>query len=147
MKKFLSIFMVCLLSFLLVGCGCDKNKNKDKDNNKKDTEAEKITDTINALYSDDTKIVYDNGGVYKIVFFYNENEITGLQHYYEYSDENEAQTKYNEYKENYKNDASIKTITKSGKFVVFTFVGDQYEGKTVEEVQNDYSFLKPVYEK
>lgn len=145
MKKVLSIFAICLLSFLLVGCGCDKDKDKDKD--KEDTQKNQIEKTIENLYTDDNKLVYDNGGIYKIVFYYNkDNEITGLEHYYEYKDEKTAEEQYNKDKEEFKNDASIKNISLSGKYVIYTFVGEQYEGKTVNEVKESYGFLVPVYE-
>jgi len=145
MKKFLSVFMVCLLSFLLVGCGCDKDKDKDK-NKEENKETKKIAETIKSLYTDDEKLVYDNGGVYKIVFFYSGNEITGLQHYYEYENEADAESKFKEYQENYKNYASIKNISKVDKFVVLTMASSEYEGKTVDNIKESYSFLKPVYE-
>lgn len=149
MKKFLSVFMVCFLSFLLVGCGCDKDKNKDKDkNNGKDSSVEeRISKTVKSLYTDDEKLVYDNGGVYKIVYYYSGTKITGYEHYYEYKDDKAAEDQYKKDKENYKNDTSMKAITRNGKYVVYTFVASQYEGKTVDEIQNTYSFLKPVYEK
>lgn len=144
MKKFLSIITICLLSFLLVGCGCENNK--DNDNNNDNKEKTQIEKTIENLYTDDEKLVYDNSGIYKIVFYFENDEITGLEHYYEYEDEKSAEAQYNIDKENLKDDASIKNITLSGKYVVYTFVGEQYEGKTVQEIKDTYSFLIPVYE-
>ena len=143
MKKILTMTMVCLLTFLLVGCGCDKNKGKEKEKD----EATKIAETIESLYTDDNKLVYDVSGKYKMVFFHSDDKVTSVQHYYEYKDENEAETKYNEDKENLKNDVSIKSIIKSGKYVVYTYTGEEYEGKTMEEIQNTYNYLKPVYQK
>ena len=81
MKKALSIFVICLLSLLLVGCGCEKKKEKE---NNGDTIEQQIEKTISSLYTDDSKLVYKNGDVYKLVFYYKDNEITGLEHYYEY---------------------------------------------------------------
>ena len=58
MKKVLSIFVVCLLSLLLVGCGCEKKKEKE---NNGDTVEQQIEKTISSLYTDDSKLVYKNG--------------------------------------------------------------------------------------
>ena len=144
MKRFLYVLGVCILSVMLIGCGCDKDKKKENDKEKGENQIEK---TISNLYTDDEKLVYANGDLYKLVFYYKDNEITGLEHYYEYKDEKEAEAKYKEDTENLKNDMSIKKISRSGKFVVYTMAQDRYEGKTVEEVKNSYSYLLPVYEK
>ena len=143
MKKIFSVTMVCLLSFLLVGCGCDKNKGE---NNKKD-EKTKITETIEALYTEDGKLVYDIGGRYKMVLFHENDKVTAVHHYYEYKDEKEADEKYKQDKENLKNDISIKSIEKNGKYVVYVYTGEEYEGKSMEEIQNTYAHFKPVYKK
>ena len=142
MKKIFYVLGVILVSILLFGCG---------NNNKKDKEKEVIESpiekTIKNLYTDDTKLVYDNGGIYKLVFYYSNNEITGLEHYYEYKDENEASSQYEKDIESLENNASIKEISKSGKYVVYTLSSNEYEGKTVEDIKNIYSFLMPVYKK
>lgn len=143
MKKVLSIFTICILSLLLVGCGCEKEKEKANTDN---TVGQQIEKTIASLYTDDSKLVYKVGDVYKIVFYYENNEITGLEHYYEYENETVAQEHYNKDKEELRNNASIKNIYLSGKYVVYKLVGEEYEGKTVEEVKNAYPFLIPVYE-
>ena len=81
-----------------------------------------------------------------MVFYYEDDKITGLEHYYEYKDEKEAKEKYEEDKETLKNNTSIKDIILSGKYVVYVLSGDQYEGKTVQEVKDSYTYLIPVYE-
>lgn len=143
MKKFSFILMICILSFMLVVCGCEKNDKKDTNKDKQQTQIEK---TINDLYTDDRKLVYDNNGLYKLVYYYQDNVITGVEHYYEYKDEKEAKEHYEKDKEELKNDASIKKISLSGKYVVYVMTGDRDEGKTVEEIKNSHSYLLPVYE-
>lgn len=143
MKKVLSIFAICFLSLLLVGCGCEKKK---EEGNNGDSVEKQIEKTIASLYTDENKLVYNNGDVYKIVYYYEGNEITGLEHYYEYANEKEALEHYNKDKEELKNHFSIKKIYLSGKYVVYKLVGEEYEGKTVEEIKNAYPFLIPVYE-
>lgn len=142
MKKILSIITIFVLSFLLVGCGCENKEDKKEENN----EQNQIEETLKSFYTDDNKLVYNNGDVYKIVFYYEDDKITGLEHYYEYKDEKEAKEKYEEDKETLKNNTSIKDIILSGKYVVYVLSGDQYEGKTVQEVKDSYTYLIPVYE-
>ena len=142
MKK-LSLFVLNLcLCVLLVGCKKDDNKKVEKPK-----DVVKIEETIKNLYTDDEKLVYKNGELYKLVFYFEGEEITGLEHYYEYKNEVEADSKYKEDIEAYKNNMQIKKITKSGNFVVYTIAGSEYEGKTVKEVKDSYSFLIPVYKK
>lgn len=144
MKRYLYILGICTLSVMLIGCGSDKDKKKENSKSKEQTQIEK---TLNKLYTDDKKLVYANGDLYKLVFYYNGNKITGLEHYYEYKDEKEAESKYKEDLETLKNDVSIKNILRSGKYVVYIMSEDRYEDKTVEELKKEYSYLLPVYEK
>lgn len=141
MKKILTIMMVCVLSFVLAGCETDKNKENNNDASK-DT---LIAKTIKNLYTDEEKLVYDVSGIYKLVFYYSGNEITGLQHFYEYEDETKAKAKYELDKEDLKNNISIKEISLNGKYVVYTMAAGEYEGTTVDEVKSSYSYLLPVY--
>ena len=143
--KRLKLFVVVALCLFVVGCSCEKkNKDNEKNENKKETQIEK---TIKNMYTDEKKLVYDNNGIYKLVFYYKDDEITGLEHYYEYKDETEAEKKYKEDSENLKNNLSIKKISRSGKYVIYTMAGKEFEGKTVQEVKESYAFLLPVYEK
>lgn len=142
MKKFSLLVLTLCLCVLAVGCGKDNKKKEEKPK-----DVARIEETIKDLYTDEEKLVYKNGDLYKLVFYFEGEEITGLEHYYEYKDEAEADKKYKEDTEKYKNNIQIKKITKSGKFVVYTMAGSEYEGKTVKEVKDSYSFLLPVYEK
>lgn len=138
MKKIIKFTLITLLCFVLVGCGCSKKNNK-----KKEEQAINIAET---LYTDNTKLVFNNNSIYKLVFTFNKNnEITGYQHYYEYASEKDAEEKYNNDKKELKNDISIKKIERNGKFVIYTMAPSEYEGKTVSEIQESYSFLIPVY--
>ncbi len=138
MKKYLKIALVVLVCVVLVGCGC-KKKDDGKDKNK--------GETAYHLYTDDTKLVYNNNDLYKIVFYYEGNNITGVEHYYDYKTESDAKLQYEKDKETYKNNTTIKTIKQVDKYVVYVMSDTEYEGKTVEQVKNDYSYLVPVYEK
>lgn len=142
MKKFNLLVLTLCLCVLLVGCGKDNKKKEEKPQ-----EVARIEKTIKDLYTDEEKLVYKVGDLYKLVFYFDGEEITGLEHYYQYKDEAEADKKYKEDIEKYKNNIQIKKITKSGKFVVYTIAGSEYEGQTVKEVKESHSYLIPVYEK
>lgn len=138
MKKVLRISMISFLCFMLVGCGCSKKENKT---------TEKVEENVaEKLFTDNTKLVFNNNNIYKLVFYFNtDNEITGYEHYYEYASEADAEEKYKKDSIELKNDSSIKKIERKGKFVIYTMASSEYEGKTVSEVQDLYSFLIPVY--
>ena len=139
MKKFLKVTMITILCFMLIGCGCSK-----KDNNK-DKNKEVDENIVEKLYTNDTQLVYKTDA-YKLVFYFNQSqEITGYEHYYEYANTTEAESKYKSDLENYKNDLTIKKIERKGKFVIYTMASSEYEGKTVSDIQDTYSFLIPVY--
>lgn len=141
MKK-IKLLIAVALCFLVVGCSCEKKEKNDE----KPKDATQIENTIESMYTDDKKLVFDNNGIYKLVFYYSGNEITGLEHYYEYKDEKEAESKYKEDSENLKDNLSIKKISRNGKYVIYTMAGKEYEGKTVKQVKESYSYLLPVYE-
>ena len=143
MKKKVYLFVGLFICSLLVGCSCEKKNNA----NKKPNDIVQDENIINDLYTDEEKLVYDNNGLFKIVFYYSDDNITGLEHYYEYENEIDAEKKYKEDIEKYKNNAQIEKINRNGRFVVYTIVDTEYAGKTVSDIKETYSFLIPVYKK
>lgn len=129
MKKVLLVVAICLLSLSLVGC----NKEKEKDNNKEIS-----------LYSDKTKIVFDNNGYYKMVYYYEGDKITGIKHYYDLETEEKATEKLVKDKEDLKYNITIKSITQEGRYVIYTMAESEYKDLTVEKVKTDYSYLTEV---
>ncbi len=140
MKKFLKLTVITILCFVLVGCGCSKKEKK------KEKSKEKEVSLAEKLYTNDSQLVFNNKDVYKLVFYYNSaKEITGYEHYYEFATEKEAEEEYKKVSEDLKNNVSIKKIERKGKFVIYTMNPSEYEGKTVSDIQESYSFLIPVY--
>lgn len=145
MKKIKILLMIAICT-IIVGCGCEKDKKqKDDDSNKKTEDVVLIENTIKDLYSDEDKLVYNNNDVYKIVIFYEGENVTLLQHYYEYSDEESAKEDYKEKFDLLKDNSQIKNITINGKYIIYTMNESEYEGKKLEDFKTSYSFLVPVY--
>ena len=138
MKKYF-VLIICLLLVVFVGC-----ENKKEQKNQKEDITEKIT---NNLYTDDKRLVYDNNGIYKLVFYYADDTITGLEHYYIYADTTAAKEQYEKDKEQYKYNTSIKEITLKGKYIIYTMAEDEYKDKTVNEIKDNFSYLIPVYKR
>lgn len=132
MKKFLIALMVSTLVFTLSGCG-------------KKSQEDVQAQTIKNMYSDDDKLVLAVGDVYKLVYYYDKDgNITGLEHYYEYSDENTANEKCEQDKETLKNNASIKNITCKDKYVIYTMSDTEWSDLTLDKVKSTYSYLTVI---
>lgn len=142
--KLLLLIVICVC---LVGCSCnkkDKDKDKDQEKNEKSKEVIQIENTIKDLYTDESKLVFDNS-LFKIVVFYEGNSVTCLQHYYEYESKEDARSKYKDEYDILKNNTQIKYITLSDNYIVYTMAESEYEGKTLDDFKENYSFLIPIY--
>lgn len=132
MKKFLIALMVCTLVFPLSGCGKKSEK---------DIQAQ----TIDKMYTDNNKLVLAVGDIYKLVYYHDKDgKITGLEHYYDYKDENTANEKCEQDKESLKNNASIKNITCKGNYVIYTMSDTEWGDLTIDKVKSTYSYLTVI---
>ncbi len=140
MKNVLKLFVCVSICLLLVGCGCSKKEDIKKDEK---PAIEKISDK---LYTDSTKLVFNNDNKYKLVFYYNElNQITGYEHYYEYPTEKDAEDNYKIAVRELENNVSINKIERKDNYVIYIMAADEYKDKTVDDIKELYSFLIPVY--
>lgn len=135
-KKIILLLTLCLTITFLVGCSCEK-KEKNGGNDLM---------PVKDLYTSDSKLVYDNAGIFKLVFEFKNDEVTSCEHYYEYESEEDAKKHYEEDKENLKDNATIKNITLNGKYVIYTISDTEWAGLKREDVEKKYSYLIPVYE-
>lgn len=133
MKKIWKVLFTIIACFILAGCGEAKPEDEPINNSE--------TDNIK-LYSDDKKIVYDYSGVYKLVFYYEENEITGYELYYEYETVDLAKYAKDALETQYNN--SVESVLQKGRYIIVTYSEDTYKDLTVDMVKTSYSHLKEV---
>ena len=79
-KKIILLLTLCLTITFLVGCSCEK----------KETNGGNDLMPVKDLYTSDSKLVYDNAGIFKLVFEFKNDEVTSCEHYYEYESEEDA---------------------------------------------------------
>lgn len=95
------------------------------------------------LYSDDTKVVYeykdDTGKQYKIVIHKDENnKVIGIEHYYEYKTNEEANSALITLKEEYKDNEFFDEILIDNNHIKITFKEDMYKDITIESLKEKY---------
>ncbi len=150
MKKFILLIILLVATVGITGCG-DNNLDPLKDlenyNNDNNDNNNNNDDDFNInLYSDDTKLVYDFSGIYKIVYYYSGDTITGLEYYYDYESAEMANIAIAGIKSTYSSEDNIKSIDRKGSVIIIKFKEEEFEDLTVEEVKRTYSFLKEVQE-
>lgn len=148
-KKILLGLLAVVMCFTLTGCGEEEPQDindllngggsSEKGNN------DNADDEIN-LYSDNTKMVFDFSGIYKIVYYYKGEKITGLEYYYNYESKEVAKLAVTSLKTQYTEEDNIDSITQKGGYVIIKFKEEEYKDTTVQEVKDTYSFLEQVYE-
>lgn len=153
MRKTLSIVLIAVMLiagvFLLTGCGNEElennntNNQQENNNNNNDNNNDNTSEIdILELYSDDTKIVYDMS-VYKLVYYHNGTDITGLEWYYEYPSVEYANVAVATIEAEAED--TVKSVKQNGKYVVVEFSEEEYKDMTLEEVRETYSYLEEVY--
>ena len=133
MKKNVRLILCCA-AVVMLAAGCGKKSEKDIQ-----------AQTIDKMYTDNNKLVLAVGDIYKLVYYHDKDgKITGLEHYYEYKDENTANEKCEQDKESLKNNASIKNITCKGNYVIYTMSDTEWGDLTIDKVKSTYSYLTVI---
>lgn len=142
-KKVLLILIIFLMTFTLLGCGKESNKKEEKitrdEIEKLINDSDTSSDSEINLYSDDTKIVFENGNS-KLVFYYSGNEITAYHSYIDYGDSVTAKYALKVLE----NGDNIDKIYTKGKYLVIEYDKSQYETLTLDEVKLTYSYLEEL---
>lgn len=138
MKNVISIIILLLL---LTGCGTKNNNSMNEKNNNQ------VNDNSNEdikLYSDDSKIVFKQSNNSYLVFYYEEDKITGYELYLNYEDSSTASVAYNVLKDNHSAYNNVKNIYQNGKYVVIEFNEEEYNAYSLEDVKRVYEKLEQV---
>lgn len=108
------------------------------------------SNTINDAYfvSDNSKLVltldndYDENDVLAptkshLVYYYSGDKITGVKYFYEFSSEDKAAEAFKGLTENNEEyDGRPESIKLNGKYVIYTFPANQFEGTSVEDIKS-----------
>lgn len=152
LKNLFAILLISIISISLTGCD-DKNdddiinnanKQSEKNNTKK--ENEDVNDVV-ALYSDDTKMVFNVDDVYYMVYYHDGTKITGMEYVYSYPDVETAKFTETTLKSTYEKNDGVESVERSGKQIKILFDDDSYEDLSVEEVKKTYSMYEQIYKK
>ena len=144
MKKIILCSLLFLMMLFATGCGNDTTTGEDETNNggsSSEVESKSDDDKIE-LYSDNTKMVFQNG-TSSLVYYYEGDKITGYHAYIDY--ENAATANYVLSMLD-KNESIAKAYTK-GRYVVIEYAESEYENTTTDEIRLLYSYLEEVQKK
>lgn len=129
----------------------NNNNNYNKTNNNRyHTSNQKVQNNQNPLeqfpeykeiYSDDTKIVYDYNNEYKIIIHKNGDEIIGIEHYYNFENENAANNALASLKSEYTNSEAI---FQKGQYVKVILNEEIYKNLTIADIRQHYSQLHEI---
>ena len=96
------------------------------------------------LISDEYREVYDSGEDYKIVIHHRGEEIIGVEHYYEFVDENTAQNKYDAIVAKYMYVDNSEKVIIDNNHIKVLFSNKMYEGQTFSEFNKNYDQYQKV---
>ena len=95
---------------------------------------------------EDEEFVIDNEEYHPIrmhlVYNYADNVVTGLKAYYEYENDDDAETAYNYFIAN--NNGEYKNVSRSGKYVILEAPESEYEGLTAEDAKQQVEFMEQI---
>lgn len=120
-----------------------ENNQSKKENKTNETKNE---DDDIKLVSDDTKIVFNVQDVYYLIYYHNGNEITGLEHIYDYQDEETAKYVGAAIKTGYLEQEDVEKAEIKGTKLRIVYKKSAYEGETLESIKQTYSYLKEIQE-
>lgn len=143
-KKFTSILLALVVVLSISGCGNEVTQGNGKENDSGNEPKLTKPEVKLELVSDDTKLVYNYMDVYKIVYYYSGDKITGLEHYYPYTSQEMANHIRTTFDSTY-NEGNIKSIDQKDNNIVVTLAENQYKDLTVEGVKQTYKNLEELY--
>ena len=133
-KKLLVFLMAMMVIFTLTACEKgNEGSVREGSNNSGESDGEL------QLYSDDTRVVYENGPS-KLVFYHKGNAITAYHLYIDYGNEETATFALSSLEK----DEGIDKAYTSGKYLVIEYAESEYKNFTLDEVKAAYASLNEV---
>lgn len=98
------------------------------------------------LYSTNDKVVYNYNDKYKIVIHHENGRITGVEHYYNYKNNEEAIKAIGQLNIDYKNVENFNKIIQKDNIVKIVFKEDMFKNISLEKFKENYKALEEVLE-
>lgn len=99
------------------------------------------------LYSTNDKVVYNYNDKYKIVIHHENGRITGVEHYYNYKNSEEAIKAIGQLNADYKNVANLNKIIQKDNLIKVVFKEDMFKNISLDKFKENYKALEEVLEK
>lgn len=140
----------------------NNNTNTSNNNNTNKTETTEPTQTTepatevsieeyfpeyDELYSTDNKIVYNYNDEYKVVVHYEGDQVTAIEHYYDFTTAEDATAAVEQLQLEYQNNENFDQIIQNDRYVKVLFKEDMYSEMTLTEIKEQYIDLEEVTEK
>lgn len=142
-KKLLLCLFIITMFFIMTGCVNKSVEVSNSTENDNSNEEEKNTssdlDDEIELYSDSSKIVFQNGNA-KLVYYYSGDKITKYESYLDYQSSTAAKYALSILEK----DGDIKKAYTDGRYLIIEYDESVYEDLTTTDVRTVYSYLKEV---
>ena len=89
-------------------------------------------------------IVYNFNDEYKIVIHTDGDKIIGIEHYYDFGNEFNADNSLNRLMNQYSSNENLENIVKNDRYVKVIFDEEMYENMSIEDIRNKYSNLTEI---
>lgn len=99
------------------------------------------------LYSTDNQIVYNYNDEYKVVVHYEGDQVTAIEHYYDFSTNEAATAAVEQLQLEYQNNENFDRIIQNDRYVKVLFKDDMYNNMSLTEIKEQYNNLEEVKEK
>ena len=96
------------------------------------------------VYSNDNMIVYNFNDEYKIVIHTDGDKIIGIEHYYDFGSEFNADNALNNLMTQYSNNENFENIIQNDRYVKVIFDEDMYENMSISDIRKQYSNLTEI---
>ena len=96
------------------------------------------------IYTDENRLVYESEEGYKVVIHHNEEEITGVEHYYDFKTEANAEANYDKVINKYVNEDYADVVIRNGQYIKMVYKEESYSGMTLSKFKERFADLKLV---
>ena len=96
------------------------------------------------VYSNENRIVYNFNDKYKIVIHTDGDKIIGIEHYYDFKNQFNADSALDKLMVEYGNNSNLENIVQNDRYVKVIFDENMYNNLTIDDIRKQYSDLKEI---